>query len=165
MTAKKSYAESLHRGFRVTFDADTVLYENETEHQHLVLFENVCFGRVLMLDGITQVTTADEFVYHEMLSHVPILAHGDAREVLVIGGGDCGLAEEVLKHKTVKRLTQVEIDRAVVDFAVEHFSEMNAPVFEDDRFYLVIADGVEFVADTDRRFDVILVDSTDPVGP
>ena len=165
MTAKKSYAESLHRGFRVTFDADTVLYENETEHQHLVLFENVCFGRVLMLDGITQVTTADEFVYHEMLSHVPILAHGDAREVLVIGGGDCGLAEEVLKHKTVKRLTQVEIDRAVVDFAVEHFSEMNAPVFEDDRFDLVIADGVEFVADTDRRFDVILVDSTDPVGP
>ncbi len=165
MTATKTFAEVLHKGFRVSFDADRILYEQKTEHQHLVLFENACFGRVLMLDDITQVTTADEFVYHEMLSHVPILAHGNARQVLIIGGGDCGLAEEALKHETVERLTQVEIDRAVVDFAAEHFAEMNAAVFEDARFDLVIADGVEFVAASDRRFDVILVDSTDPVGP
>src|SRR5262245_55289280 len=92
-------------GFRMTFKAERVLYEMQTEHQHLVLFEQRHFGKVLMLDGATQVTTADEFVYHEMMTHVPILAHGKAREILIVGGGDCGIAEEVLKHKSVKRLT------------------------------------------------------------
>jgi len=152
-------------GFRMTFAVEKVLYELETEHQHLVLFEQKHFGKVLMLDGATQVTTRDEFIYHEMMTHVPILAHGSAREVLVIGGGDCGIAEEVLKHKTVTRLTQVEIDESVVDFSKEHFPEFTGPVFADPRFESVIADGMKYVAETDRRFDVIIVDSTDPQGP
>src|SRR5215510_15263884 len=90
-------------------------YEVQTEHQHLVLFEHPFFGKMLMLDGATQVTSADEFVYHEMMAHVPIFAHGHAKEVLIVGGGDCGVAEEVLKHKSVKRLTQVEIDASVLE--------------------------------------------------
>ena len=97
-------------------------HEERTEHQHLVLFENKHFGKVLMLDGATQVTTRDEFIYHEMMTHVPILAHGCAKEVLVIGGGDCGIAEKVLKHKGVERLTQVEIDASVVEFCQAAFS-------------------------------------------
>jgi spermidine synthase len=120
---------------------------------------------MLMLDGATQVTTKDEFIYHEMMTHVPILAHGSASEVLIIGGGDCGIAEEVLKHKSVKRLTQVEIDASVVDFSKEHFAEFTRPVLTNKRFELVIDDGMKFVAETDRRFDVIIVDSTDPQGP
>src|SRR4030081_4135630 len=96
-------------GCRMTYEVERVLYEMQTEHQHLVLFEHKFFGKMLMLDGATQVTTRDEFIYHEMMSHVPILAHGDAKEGLIVGGGDCGIAEEVLKHKSVKRLTQVEI--------------------------------------------------------
>src|SRR6185312_4824270 len=86
-------------GLRTSYEVDRVLYEQQTEHQHLVLFENRRFGKVLMLDGATQVTTRDEFIYHEMMTHVPILAHGQARDVLIIGGGDCGIAEEALKHK------------------------------------------------------------------
>jgi len=152
-------------GFRMTYEAERVLYELHTEHQHLVLFEHPFFGKMLMLDGATQVTTADEFVYHEMMTHVPIFAHGRAKEVLVVGGGDCGIAEEVLKHKSVKRLTQVEIDASVVEFSREHFPEFTGPVFADKRFDLVIDDGVNYVAETDRRFDVIIVDSTDPLGP
>jgi spermidine synthase len=120
---------------------------------------------MLMLDGATQVTTRDEFIYHEMMTHVPILAHGFAREVLVIGGGDCGIAEEILKHKSVARLTQVEIDASVVEFSKEHFPEFTGPVLSDSRFELIIDDGMKFVAETDRRFDVIIVDSTDPQGP
>jgi spermidine synthase len=120
---------------------------------------------MLMLDGATQVTTADEFVYHEMMTHVPILAHGNAKEVLIVGGGDCGIAEEVIKHKSVKRLTQVEIDASVVEFSKEHFPEFTKPVFADKRFDLIIDDGMNYVAATDRRFDVIIVDSTDPQGP
>jgi spermidine synthase len=96
---------------------------------------------------------------------VPIFAHGDAKHVLIIGGGDCGIAEEVLKHKSVQRLTQVEIDASVVEFAKEHFPEFTKPVFADKRFESVIDDGMKYVARTDRRFDVIIVDSTDPQGP
>jgi len=152
-------------GFRVSYKATRVLYEMKTEHQDLVLFDNPYFGKVLMLDGATQVTTKDEFVYHEMMTHVPIFAHGNARDVLIVGGGDCGIAEEVLKHKTVERLTQVEIDASVVEFSKEHFPEFTGPVLADKRFDLVIADGMKFVAETERRFDVIIVDSTDPHGP
>lgn len=152
-------------GFRVSYKVERVLYEMKTGHQDLVLFENPYFGKMLMLDGATQVTTADEFVYHEMMSHVPILAHGGAEDVLIVGGGDCGIAEEVLKHKSVARLTQVEIDASVVEFSKEHFPEFTGPVLSDKRFDLVIDDGMKFVAETDRRFDVVIVDSTDPQGP
>ncbi len=167
LAEKRWLAETLFDdlGFRMTFEVDKVLYELQTEHQHLVLFEQPFFGKMLMLDGATQISKRDEFIYQEMMSHVPLFAHGNAREVLIIGGGDCGIAEEVLKHKTVKRLTQVEIDAKVIEFAREHFPEFTGPVFADKRFESVIDDGAKYVAKTDRRFDVIIVDSTDPQGP
>jgi spermidine synthase len=152
-------------GFRMSYRADKVLYEIQTEHQHLVLFEQKFFGKILMLDGATQITKRDEFIYQEMMSHVPLFAHGRAREVLIIGGGDCGIAEEVLKHKTVRQLTQIEIDPAVVEFAKRHFPEFTGPVFADRRFESVIGDGMDYVRRTEQRFDVIIVDSTDPQGP
>jgi spermidine synthase len=167
MAEKRWIFETLFEplGFKTGFEVERVLYEVQTEHQHLVLFENRHFGKMLMLDGATQVTARDEFIYHEMMSHVPILAHGSARNILIVGGGDCGLAEEVLKHGAVKRLTQVEIDPSVIEFAREHFPEFTGPVFADPRFRSVIDDGMRFVSETDLRFDVILVDSTDPQGP
>jgi spermidine synthase len=118
-----------------------------------------------MLDGATQVTAKDEFIYHEMMTHLPIFAHGKVRDVLIVGGGDCGIAEEVLKHKSIKRVTQVEIDASVIAFAKQHFPEFAGPVFADRRFESVIDDGMRFVGRTERRFDVIIVDSTDPQGP
>ena len=167
MAEKRWIAETLfdQLGFRMTFEVERVLYEMQTEHQHLVLFENKYFGKMLMLDGATQITKRDEFIYQEMMSHVPIFAHGRAREVLIIGGGDCGIAEEVLKHRSVERLTQVEIDASVIEFSKEHFPEFTRPVFADKRFESVIDDGMKYVAKTKRRFDVIIVDSTDPQGP
>jgi spermidine synthase len=152
-------------GFRMSYRVERVLYETRTEHQHLVLFEHKFFGKMLMLDGATQVTTRDEFIYHEMMTHVPIFAHGKVREVLIVGGGDCGIAEEVLKHRSVERLTQVEIDASVVEFSKEHFPEFTGPVLGNKRFELVIDDGMHYVAKTARRFDAIIVDSTDPQGP
>src|SRR6202051_1697115 len=167
MAEKRWIAETLFDdlGFRMTFQVDRVLYELHTEHQHLILFEQQYFGKTLMLDGATQISKRDEFIYQEMMSHVPLFAHGRAREVLIIGGGDCGIAEEVLKHKSVKRLTQVEIDAAVIEFSKEHFPEFTKPVFAEKRFESVIDDGMKYVARTERRFDVIIVDSTDPQGP
>jgi spermidine synthase len=167
MAPKRCIPETLFDdlGFRLSFEAERVLYEMQTEHQHLVLFEQKFFGKVLMLDGAIQVTSKDEFVYHEMMTHVPILAHGNAREVLIVGGGDCGIAEEVLKHESVRRLTQVEIDASVVEFSKQHFPQFTRPVLNSSRFDLIIDDGMNYVATTKRRFDAIVVDSTDPQGP
>ncbi len=160
MAAKRWIPETLFDdlGFRMTFAVERVLYETQTEHQHLVLFEHKLFGKVLMLDGATQVTTRDEFIYHEMMTHVPILAHGKAKEILVVGGGDCGIAEEVLKHKSIKRLTQVEIDASVVEFSKQHFPEFTKPVLADRRFNLIIADGMDFVQRTmSNKVSAVLV--------
>jgi spermidine synthase len=162
---KKTVTETLHDGVQLSFAVEEVLHEEATGHQRLQLIRNRRFGKVLLLDGAVQVTSADEFMYHEMMAHVPLMAHGDPADVLIIGGGDCGLAEEVLKHRRVKSLTQVEIDASVVDFARQHFGEFNAPVFDDPRFSVEIGDGSAFARETDRRFDVVLVDSTDPAGP
>jgi len=167
MAEKRWIAETLFDdlGLRMSYEVARVLYETKTEHQHLVLFEHKFFGKMLMLDGATQITSRDEYVYQEMMSHVPLFAHGQAKEVLIVGGGDCGIAEEVLKHSQVKRLTQIEIDASVVEFAKQHYPEFTRPVFADKRFESVIDDGMKYVARTDCRFDVIIVDSTDPQGP
>ncbi len=161
----KQFVEALHKGYAQSFEVERVLYRDKTEHQDLIIFETPTFGRVMALDDIVQVTTRDEFVYHEMMTHVPILAKGDVRDVLIIGGGDGGILREVLRHKSIERATMVEIDRTVVDLCQEHFPDISAGAFDDLRTDLIITDGVKFVAETDQRFDVVIVDSTDPMGP
>lgn len=161
----KRFDELLHKGYAQSFEVTNVLFHEKTEHQDLVIFETPTFGRVMALDGIIQVTTKDEYVYHEMLAHVPILAKGDVTDVLIIGGGDGGVLHEVLRHETVEHATMVEIDRSVVDLCLKYMPEISAGAFDDPRADLVITDGVKFVVETDKRFDVIIVDSTDPVGP
>lgn len=152
-------------GFTCAFRADKVLYEEETGQQHLVIFENGLFGRMMALDGITQVTERDEFIYHEMMTHVPILAHGAAKRVLIIGGGDGGILREVIRHRSVEHVTMVEIDPAVTDFCKKQLPQISAVAFDDPRLNLVFADGAKFVEDTDESYDVVIVDSTDPIGP
>ena len=159
------YTETLHEGFRARYEVTDVVYDSNTPHQRLMVFDTVSFGRLMSLDGITQVTMADEYVYHEMLSHLPILAHGNVKDVLIIGGGDGGLAEEALKHGGIERLVMVEIDAGVIDFARAHWQALNRNCFDDPRFKLVIADGKDFAATSSDRFDVVVIDSTDPIGP
>ena len=157
--------ETLHGGFRVRLKADKVFFDSKTEHQQLIIFENEDFGRVMMLDGVVQLSTKDEFVYHEMMAHAPLFAHGKVKKILIIGGGDGGVLREVLRHPEVKSATLCEIDRSVIDLCQEHFPEVSAGAYDDARTQVVIADGTKFVAETDERFDAILVDSTDPIGP
>ncbi len=157
--------ESLYDDRALALREDRVLYDSETEHQRLRVFENPRCGRVLTLDGVIQLTEADEFIYHEMLAHVPLLAHGEARRVLIIGGGDGGMAREVLRHASVEHVTMVEIDAGVVEFAKEYLPGVSAGAFNDPRLDLVIADGAAFVRDSDETFDVVISDSTDPIGP
>ncbi len=160
----KHFKETLYDAVCQEFRIDKMYFESKTEHQHLMIFHNASLGRVMTLDGIVQTTEADEFIYHEMMTHVPLLAHGDAKRILIIGGGDGGMLREVLKHP-VEHVTQVEIDQAVVDMAIEYLPNHSAGSYDDPRLNLVIADGLDFVKQTDEKFDVIISDSTDPIGP
>jgi spermidine synthase len=164
-TAPGIFHESLHEGYAQSFGVRDILFESRTEHQHLVIFESESFGRVMALDGVVQTTERDEFVYHEMLAHVPLFAHPDPESVLIIGGGDGGLLREVLRHKNIERVVLVEIDGAVIDLCKRYFPNHSQGAFDDPRTQIVIGDGIDFVCNTTKRFDVILSDCTDPIGP
>lgn len=159
------FAEKLIDGYRQELAVDRVYLERRTGRQELLIFHNPRFGRVMALDGIVQTTEGDEFIYHEMLAHVPLFAHGAARRVLIVGGGDGGMLREVARHREVARVVQVEIDAAVVETSREHLPNHSRGAFDDPRVEVVIEDGVRFVAETRERFDAIVCDSTDPVGP
>jgi len=157
--------ETFHPHWRVRLEASRVLHEVKTDHQHLIIFENPTWGTVLMLDGVCQLTTSDEFIYHEMMAHVPLMALARPKRVLIIGGGDGGVLREVLKHASVVRATLCEIDRTVIETARQHYPSIPGAAFEDPRTEIVIADGRNYVANTDERFDAIIVDSSEPIGP
>lgn len=161
----KRYEETLYDSYGQNFRIDRLFFENKTDHQHLVIFENARFGRVMALDGVIQTTEADEFIYHEMLTHVPLLAHGKAKRVLIIGGGDGGILREVCKHQSVEHITQVEIDDQVVEMCKTYLPNHSAGAYDDPRVNIVIDDGANYVKVTKARFDVIISDSTDPIGP
>jgi spermidine synthase len=161
----KTYSETLYDSYGQEFAVDKVYFENKTDHQHLIIFENAKFGRVMALDGIIQTTEADEFIYHEMLTHVPLMAHGKVKRVLIIGGGDGGMLREVCKHHSVEHITQVEIDAQVVDMCKQYLPNHSAGAYDDPRVHIVIDDGINFVRECKDHFDVIISDSTDPIGP
>ncbi len=162
---KDWFNETLYPDVAQRFTMSKVIFRERTEHQDLVIFENPVMGRILALDGVIQTAEGDEFIYHEMLTHVPVLAHGAARRVLIVGGGDGGMAREALKHPAVERVTMVEIDRGVVDLCATHIPSIGAAAFQNPKLDLVIADGAAFVKTSKDRFDVIIIDSTDPHGP
>ena len=159
------YPETLHGSFQQRFQITEIIYKSKTEYQDLVIFETPFFGRVLALDNVIQTTERDEAAYHEMITHVPILAHGSVEDVLIIGGGDGGALRDVLKHSAIKKVTMVEIDRNVVELCQKFLPSISDGAFGDPRSELIIADGLSFVKETDQRFDLIIVDSTDPIGP
>ncbi|MBI5163584.1 MAG: polyamine aminopropyltransferase [Magnetospirillum sp.] len=157
--------ESLYDHWQQSFLVEKELYRSESGLQEIVLFETPGFGRVLTLDGVIQVTTGDEFVYHEMLAHTPIYAHGAVRTACVVGGGDGGMLREILKHPGIEQAVLVEIDAGVVEFCRQYMPSVSDGAFDDPRVEVIIADGIEFMRETTRRFDLIVVDSTDPIGP
>lgn len=157
--------ETLHEGVAQGFKINKTLHESAGKHA-IGLYQSAALGRVLTLDGVVQTTEADEFVYHEMLTHVPLFAHGLAKRVLVVGGGDGGMLREIVKHKEVEKITLVEIDKNVVDFSKEHLPKLSDGAFDDERVEVAIEDGARYVSRFKRKtFDVIIVDSTDPQGP
>ena len=133
--------------------------------QDIAVFETESHGRVLTLDGVIQITERDEFVYQEMLTHVPLLAHGNAKNVLIIGAGDGGVLKHVLMHKGVERAVMAEIDGEVIRLSKEFLPGIGGDAWNDPRAEVIVGDGIDYVKRApDAAFDVIIVDSTDPIG-
>ena len=159
------YREGLYDHWQQSFLITKHVFQSDGDLQNIAVFETPLFGRVLTLDGVIQLTTGDEFVYHEMLAHVPIYAHGGVERVCIVGGGDGGMLREVLRHQSVKQAVLVEIDAQVVEFCRVHLPTVSDGAFNDPRTQIIIADGIEYMHNTQDRFDLIVIDSTDPSGP
>lgn len=136
----------------------------ETKFQHLAVVNTEQFGRMLLLDGMVMTTDTDEYVYHEMITMIALNSHPDPQNVLIIGGGDGGALREAVKHPLVKKATLVEIDERVILASREYFPDL-ACSFDDPKSTVVVDDGIEYIKQRKSEFDVILIDSTEPVGP
>jgi spermidine synthase len=163
-----SFKERLHKGYAQSMElAGKPIVEEKSQYQRIKIFDSVANGRVMVLDDIVQITTRDESAYAEMLTHLPLFEHGKAARVMIVGGGDLSIADEALKHKSVREVVLVDIDGRVVELCKEHFGEINAKAFKDKRLKIEIADAFEYLGRpaSKGRFDLIVADRPDPVGP
>jgi spermidine synthase len=157
--------ETLYPQWGQRFLVQRELARVQSDFQDIVIFESETHGRVMLLDGVVQITERDEFVYQEMLTHVPLLAHGDCRRVLIIGAGDGGVLRRVLQHRGVERAVMVEIDGEVIRLAKEFLPNIAGDAWTDPRAEVIVGDGIDYVTRApDAMFDAIIVDSTDPIG-
>jgi spermidine synthase len=157
--------ETLYLDWGQRFLVARELARVKSEFQDIVIFETSSHGRVMALDGVIQITEADEFVYQEMLVHVPLLAHGAAENVLIIGAGDGGVLRRVLQHDNVKRAVMVEIDGEVIRLSKAFLPTIGGDAWTDKRAEVVVGDGIDYVKRApDASFDAVIVDSTDPIG-
>ena len=148
----------------ITIKVKKELAHKKSDFQEMSIIDTYEFGKIMVLDGFIMFTDKDEFIYHEMIAHVPLFSQENPENVLLIGGGDGGAVREVLKHNSVKRVDLVEIDKMVVDASKEFFPQVSSG-FSDKRFHLHIEDGIKFVKQSKEKYDVVIVDSTDPIGP
>ncbi|XP_045768973.1 spermidine synthase [Maniola jurtina] len=166
-TLKKNwFSESceLWPGSTFSFEVKEVLHDERSDFQLIQVYDTPSLGRVLVLDGIIQCTQKDEFSYQEMISFLPLCCHRNPEKVLIVGGGDGGVARDVAKHPQVKEIVQVEIDAKVIEVSKKYLPFM-AVGFESKKLTLHVGDGFEFMKNHSKEFDVIITDSSDPVGP
>ena len=159
----KFYEKDPYALIEYAYEIDNVLYNNKSKFQDIKVVENSYFGRMLILDGVVQLTERDEFFYHEMLTHVVMHAHPNPKRVIVIGGGDGGTVREVMKHKTVERVYFIEIDEEVINVSKKFLPTLSCDI-DNPRVETKYMDGAEFVKTRDGDIDVVIVDSTDIIG-
>lgn len=158
------YTEKQTERFGITAKIKETLHTEQTDFQKLDMIDTEEFGKMLVLDGMVMTTEVDEFVYHEMVAHVPLFTHPNPRNVLVVGGGDGGVIREVLKHPSVEKATLVEIDGKVIEYSKKYLPTI-AGALDDPRVDVQVDDGFMHIAKAENEYDVIMVDSTEPVGP
>ncbi|MBH0162114.1 MULTISPECIES: polyamine aminopropyltransferase [Fictibacillus] len=158
------FTEKQTENFGITMKINKTYVSEQTEFQKLDMVETEEFGNMLILDGMVMTTQKDEFVYHEMVAHVPLFTHPNPKNVLVVGGGDGGVIREVLKHPSVEKAVLVEIDGKVIEYSKQYLPEI-AGDLENPRVEVKVDDGFMHIATSENEYDVIMVDSTEPVGP
>ena len=158
------YSEKHTKNIKLSIRIDKQLHSEQSEYQRIDVFESYEFGRFLTLDGYMMLTEKDEFIYHEMITHVPMAVHPDPRKILVIGAGDGGVVRELIRYQGIEKIDLVEIDERVVEVCKAYLPQ-TASFFEDERVTLFFQDGLKFVRSCDNQYDIIIVDSTDPFGP
>ncbi|MDK2790504.1 MAG: spermidine synthase [Methanothermococcus sp.] len=141
-----------------------VLYSGNSEYQEIQILDTLEYGKILVLDGTYQTTERDEFIYHELISHPALFTHPNPKKVLVIGGGDGGTVREVLKHESVEHVDFVELDEKVVEVCKKYLPTLSCAI-DNEKVKTMFTDGIKYVAETEEKYDVILVDCPDPVGP
>jgi spermidine synthase len=167
MTLDNTWFTEIHQadGSAFSLQVKAKLHDEQTPFQRIEIYDTVHWGRLMTIDGFYMLSSRDNFLYHEMMSHPALFTHPDPKQVLIIGGGDCGTLHEVLKHQGVQRVWQVDIDEAVTRLSRIHFPEL-CQDSDDERARLLFEDGIKWVRDADDdSLDVIIVDSTDPIGP
>ena len=157
--------ESLNEYMGYYFVSKALLYKAQTDYQDLEIHEIPEFGRALRLDGIFQTSEADEFLYHELLVHVPGITTDTPQKALVIGGGDGGSIEELLKYETIEKIVMVELDHMVVEKSREYLFGISRNAFDSPKVELLIQDGIQYIENTKEKFDQIILDLTDAFGP
>lgn len=151
--------------FAISFKIKEKLHEEQSQFQEIVVYDTEGFGKLMVVDGFIMLTQRDNFLYHEMMSHPVLFTHHNPKNVAIIGGGDCGVLQQVLKHKTIEQVTQIDIDKRITDLAKIYFPEL-CTNNNDPRAKLLFADGIEWIKKVENNsLDVIIVDSTDPIGP
>lgn len=155
---------TLWPGQCLSIQVEEVLFEGKSEYQDILVFQSKTYGKVLVLDGVIQITERDEFAYQEMMAHLPLCSHPNPKKVLVIGGGDGGILREVCKHKELEEITICEIDKMVIEVSKKYLP-VTSIGYSDKRVNIHVGDGAAFMRDRQSEFDVIIVDSSDPVGP
>lgn len=156
-------SESQIKDAVMTYNVKETLVRKQTKYQDLAIVDTYALGRMLLLDGIVQTTINDEFVYHEMITHIPLFTHPNPKKVLVVGGGDGGAIREILKHKSVEKAVLCEIDEDVIIECKKYLPEISCEL-ENNRCEIYIGDGIKYVHEHKNEFDIIIVDSTDPFG-
>ncbi|HHV28867.1 polyamine aminopropyltransferase [Acetivibrio mesophilus] len=158
------YTEYQTSSVGITCKTKKTYHTEKTEYQELALIDTEQFGKMLVLDGTVQTTIEDEFVYHEMITHVPLFTHKNPKKALVIGGGDGGAIREIIKHPSIEKAVLCEIDGRVIEVSKQYLPEISCAL-DDKKVEVVVGDGIKYVNEHKNEFDVIMVDSTDPVGP
>ncbi|OEF96713.1 polyamine aminopropyltransferase [Desulfuribacillus alkaliarsenatis] len=156
--------EDDRENLKLSYRVKKVIHAEQSPFQHVMILDTYDFGPTLVLDGVIQTTSIDGFIYNEMITHIPMMTHPKPENVLIIGGGDCGVAREVVKYDSVTRVDMVEIDELVVKLSKKHLPEVSGNL-SDPRVNFIYADGTKHVRNQPNQYDVVIIDSSDPIGP
>ncbi|MBW9222205.1 spermidine synthase [Methanothermococcus sp. SCGC AD-155-C09] len=164
MTCELWFSEYQTKSLKLSSKIKDVLFTGKSEYQEIQILDTITFGRALVLDNTFQTTEKDEFIYHELITHPALFTHPNPKKVLVIGGGDGGTVREVVKHDTVEKVDFVELDRMVVEVCKKYLPSLSCQI-DNERVNTIFTDGIKYVAQCKEKYDVIIVDCPDPVGP